>query len=251
MLDVFAWGMETLTRPTLQNLLAGYDEFEHRRQVDRLLHRLQQRKLVARSRTGRQVFYRLTAAGAKRLPVDSPHRAWDRKWDRVWRVFTFDVPEARRKDRVRLWQALRAHKLGLLQRSVWIWPHNVEPILASIIEAEGVPECFCGFEVRRLFLCSDREVVESSWDFEEIGRHHRSYLQQLVATTGSLDRVGTHAELAAAARTECQAYRLAFFFDPLLPRALWPRRYAGPAVHEGHERFRHRLRERLVAMAAE
>jgi len=155
---------------------------------------------------------------------------------------TFDLPEVQRKDRKRLWRALRARGLGLLQRSVWIWPDELEPILNQIVHAEGVPECFCGFESRRVFLCTDQEIVASAWDWEEIGRRQEAFLQTVKAGFRILEHASNLERLAAEARSEKIAYDHAMIFDPLLPRGLWPAGYRGAEVWEWHKRFRNRLR---------
>ncbi len=247
-LDTFLWGMDTLTNPTFGNLVGGYGEYDARRR-SQLLRRMQEAKLIEWTGRGTRATFTITATGLKRAAVTNPRGDWDRPWDGAWRVVTFDVPEVRRKDRVRLWQALRARKLGLLQRSVWIWPRPVESMLLEIIRAEGVPECFCGFETRRVFLCTDAEVVESAWDFEEITRRQQSYLKHSVANIASLNAARDFAKLVTVARVERQAYQYAFSVDPLLPRELWPKPYRGASAQAKHEEFRAALRRRFTTFA--
>jgi len=174
-----------------------------------------------------------------------PSAQWAKPLEESWRAIVFDLPETQRKDRQRLWKALRAHKRGLLQRSVWIWPQPLEPILEQIIAAEGVPECFCGLETRRVFLCTDSELVATAWDFEEIGRRHRAYLEQPSATVAALQKADHVGRLAAEARTEWLAYEHAFSLDPWLPRSLWPPGYRGELVQRRHVAFRQCFYQRL------
>jgi phenylacetic acid degradation operon negative regulatory protein len=249
-LELFCWGIDKLTNPTLRNLLAGYEEYLYRERPERLFGRMEQEGLIQRTGYGKQSSFTITASGKRLVAGIHPRRNWEKKWDGVWRVVAFDVPEARRKDRYVLWQALRARKLGLLQGSVWVWPHEVESILREIVQVEGAPECFCGFEARRLFLCTDRELVGAAWDFEEIGRRQQIYLQHLVATPASLGAARKLAMLAKIARIERRAYRDAFSLDPLLPRTLWPKEYHGPQVQERHEQFRATLQRRLEELTA-
>jgi len=248
-LDLFCWGLDKLSRPTLSNLLAGYEEYEHRYGTSRAIWRLERERLIHRSRTGRRIEFVVTAAGQKRLPVFEPQPHWSRQWDGAWRVVTFDLPETQRKERKRLWQALRAHKLGLLQRSVWVWPHDMHAMLNEIIRIEGLPECFCGFQASRLFLCTHAEVAATAWDWEEINRRHQHYLQRVTGTEVELRNVVVLPDLATTARHERQAYQYAFSFDPLLPRVLLPKSYAGFRVEEQHQAFRRRLGLRLQQLS--
>ncbi len=249
-LDLFLLGLGKLMRPTLHNLCAGYDEYSHPRQITQMLGRLQQQDLIARHGRGRQVHFALTAKGRARLPTPLPTAEhWNTPWDGCWRVLTFDLPMIRQRDRFPLWRALRDRHIGLLQRSVWIWPRPLEAIVREILETEGIPECFCGFEVRRLFLCTDAEVVQAAWDFEEIFRRHRAYLQQPRLRASEARATHDLAGLARLARLERQTYAYAFSLDPLLPQELWPKGYHGPEIVARHRAFRLALRDRLAALA--
>jgi DNA-binding transcriptional regulator PaaX len=247
-LEFFFWGLETFSRRDCGLILAGYRETPSGRHLDRLLDRWRQQQLVTRQGRGKNARFTITDQGRTRVPVFDPSRHWAKPWDGRWRVFSFDLPSDRRKDRTKLWRALHHAKLGCLQHSVWVWPHDVEKLLMGVVHAQGIPECFCGFEASRLFLCDYAEVVVTAWDFEEIGRRHTTYLRHLVANPSSLNRARNLAELSRVARVERDAYQYAFSLDPLLPRSLWPQSYTGAAVEERHQTFRACLRRRLLEL---
>jgi DNA-binding transcriptional regulator PaaX len=249
-LDLFVWTMDTLTRPTMRNLLAGYEEYAHRPENIHLFLRLEKRRFIEQTgERGREPSYRIAAEGVARVSVTNPRPAWERSWDGAWRVVTFDVPEVRRKDRQNLWRALRARKLGLLQRSVWVWPHPVQPFLEQILQAEGVPECFCGFTARDLFLCTNAELVAAAWDWEEINRAHCGYLQQPMLDKRRVAAARDLPALARLARIERRSYQQAFALDPLLPRDLRPKLYPGLETQARHEEWRRALGQRFRTLA--
>ncbi len=248
-LDLFLWVGEKITQPTLRNLLAGKEESLYRQGRLPGVATLQQRQLISRTGRGVGAVFAITADGRRRLARTNPQESWRRDWDGAWRIISFDLPMVRQRDRYRLWRALRARNIGLLQRSVWIWPHDIEPILQEIIRAEGVPECFCGFEARGLFLCTHAEIVAAAWDFEEIGRRHTTYLKHPRLSARAIQSCRELPSLARWAREERQAYQYALSVDPLLPRALWPPSYQGRAVQELHEQLRARLSRRFSELA--
>lgn len=245
-LEVFLWGFETISWPTLNRLLGGGDAGSYA--ISRLIGRLKRDQLVAQMGRGQSARFSITAAGRERMQAVSPRDAWSKGWDGAWRIVLFDLPMARQRDRYRLWRAFRDRRLGLLQRSAWIWPHDLEPILRNIIHAEGVPECFCGFAARDVFLCTDAEIVATAWDWEESRRRQHAYLQQPRLSRGTLARVRNLNELLPWARFETNAYRHAFSLDPLLPRRLWPGDYPGPRVQDRHEQLRQALAERFQSL---
>ena len=246
----FALGMlETFSRRDCGLILAGFRQTASDRQLERLLDRWRQQQLIDRTGRGRTARFRITDKGRQRAQALDPVAEWDRRWDGNWRVFSFDLPESRRKDRLRLWRHLRTARFGFLQRSVWVWPHDVESALREMVEARGVPECFCGFEVSRLFLCDAAEIVVSAWDWRKIQHDHAAYLQQGRGDVRMLRAAGRLEELSRIARVEQESYRAAFQSDPLLPRPLWPEAYQGPIVQERHREFHACLRERIRRVA--
>jgi DNA-binding transcriptional regulator PaaX len=239
---------EVFSRRDCGWILAGYRLSPSERREIQVLERMQRRGWIQREGRGTRARYVVTADGRKTAGHFDPAACWRRAWDGKWRVFSYDLPESDRKGRSALWRALRERKLGLLQRSVWVWPHEVEPILNELIQAQGIPECFCGFEASRLFLCSDEEVVASAWDWEEINRRHDRYLRRVVATPADLRKAGSLASLGRLARLEREAYHDAFRLDPLLPRSMRFQKYKGEEVEHQHRRFREELRSALKSI---
>jgi DNA-binding transcriptional regulator PaaX len=124
----------------------------------------------------------------------------------------------------------------------------MEPILQEIMKVEAVPECFCGFETRRLFLCADAEIVETAWDWKEINKQQERYLADSSNRVAAIKKANDLGQLASHARRERRAYEDAFLFDPLLPATLLPKMYLGREIHDHHQSFRNRLREKFSAL---
>ena len=243
-LELLFGSLDLITRRDVGWILAGYKVCASDRQLRRLIDELKQQKLLEQMGRGPLAQFTITDLGRQRRRVFRPDQQWDQPWNGRWHAFLFDLPVSRHKERMVLWRALRDAKTGLLQRSVWIWPHEVEPLLRNIIQARSLPECFCGFEVARLFLCDNAEVVATVWDFAEITKAHDTYLKHLAANIESLNRATTPQELLGVSRIERNAYQSAFALDPLLPRPLWPKTYKGAQVEQRHQAFARRFAAR-------
>ena len=81
-------------------------------------------------------FIRLTKAGERFLEI-AEHRSLDKiytqkKWDGHWRLVIFDIPESRRKVRIRVATMLRSFGFTRLQDSVWVYPHDCEELIALL-----------------------------------------------------------------------------------------------------------------------
>jgi DNA-binding transcriptional regulator PaaX len=249
-IEALGWMLDKLSRPTLGNWLRGYAGYASRDSTRRLVARLQQEQLIVRGRHGKELRFTVTDKGWRRIDAGNPERWWHQPWDGNWHAITFDVPEVRRKDRQAVWKALRARNIGFLQRSIWVSPRDLRPVVKEIIRVEGVPECFFGFTTRQVWLCNDAEIVASSWDWDEISRRQQAYLRQSGGGLKLLAMADSAEKLAQAARAEWRAYRSAFAPDPLLPRRLLPTGYAGPKVLAQHKEFGEALAARTARVAA-
>ena len=229
-------------------ILAGVRPVPSELNTGRLMRQWERQGLIERATEGTEPKFRLSVEAERRLAQRVPSGHWDRPWEGKWWIVSYDLPEAQRPQRAVLWRALRERKLGLLQRSVWVWPHPVEPILRELVQSEGMPECFIGFEAQRVCWCTNAEVVRTAWDQEEIGRRHRAYLQHAATEAKRYLEAPTPAALAALARREWEAYHYAFSLDPLLPRALAAKAYRGYEVEARHRQCRNAWRQRLAAL---
>jgi len=50
----------------------------------------------------------------------------NKQWDRKWRIVIFDIPENDRKERNFLRSYLKSFGLKELQKSVWVYPYDIE-----------------------------------------------------------------------------------------------------------------------------
>ena len=78
----------------------------------------------------------ITPAGTRALALEAEKvtlrtRA-KRRWDKRWRMIMFDIPEGRRRTRVRLRETMREMSFLRLQDSVWIFPYDCEDVITLL-----------------------------------------------------------------------------------------------------------------------
>jgi len=249
-LDFFFWGLEVFTRRDCGLILVGLRQCQSQQQAEWMLARLRQRRLIRSEGRGRSARILLTAEGATKVQHFDPVSQWNKPWDGKWRLLAYDLPEQRRAERSALSHALRQRKIGLLQWSLWVWPHDLEPILSELLPREVGPRSLCGFVCDRLYLCEKEAVVAAAWDFHGVDQAHQRHLDAAPRLIVSLKSAKDLRQVSALARLEREAYSKAFADDPLLPRALWPAGYRGTAVFDTHVRFRSLLQARARELAA-
>lgn len=83
-------------------------------------------------------YLRVTPAGRKVFAFEQAKvvlKNQKKKWDGRWRMIVFDVPERRRRIRVRLCTVMREIGFARLQDSVWVYPYDCEDFVA-LLKAE-------------------------------------------------------------------------------------------------------------------
>jgi DNA-binding transcriptional regulator PaaX len=91
----------------------------------RVLAELKRQGLVHITQDADRLRYTVTPAGAYRLQqlmLDEIIIEIPKKWDKRWRVVSFDVPVAYSKQRMAFTQRLRGFNFIMLQKSVWVHP---------------------------------------------------------------------------------------------------------------------------------
>ncbi|MBN1270616.1 MAG: hypothetical protein JXB04_13585 [Kiritimatiellae bacterium] len=219
-----------------------------RKAYNMAVHRLRKAGLLAyRREGGKDPVLVLTEKGERRLPdVCRPRRFWNRKWNEIWYLLVYDVPESNRSYRNNLRGFLKRMRMGYLQDSVWVTPTDIRPEFDDLVEAAALQDFAFLFEARTVLGLRPEAVVRSAWNMDRLREGHQWYskvcadnLQRVV--TGQLpgDRLMT------LAGEEMSAYLAVMEDDPLLPRALWPADYEGEHVYQLHREFQLQIRKRL------
>jgi DNA-binding transcriptional regulator PaaX len=179
---------------------------------------------------------RLTDAGHRVLwGALDPEALWRRRWDGMWRMAMFDVPESRNAMRARIRRNLRDLRFGWLQNSVWLSPDPVSQLMQVLTDERISVESLLFMEGRPAGGETDAELVAGGWDFEKLARLHAVYLKFL-ETRPRAGRAGKGGGWAAWLVAEERAWREIVRHDPFLPSVLLPRDYAGRAVWEARRK---------------
>jgi len=205
-------------------------------------YRLAKAGLITGTRRGsRHPELELTETGRARLPtLCRPRGLWKKKWQGIWYVLSYDVPEKQRAYRDALRGFLKRMRMGYLHRSVWVSPHDIRPEYADLAQAASVDEYAFLLEAKTVLGRPARDIVESAWDWDSLYEGQRWYrdvysenLSRAVQNTFSSE------ELATLAREEISAYLTVMENDPLLPVELWPSDYIGHKVYDLHKQLVH------------
>ena len=115
--------------PKIESVLASG---RRRRYLSIAIKRLEDRGMLKISNDGN---IKLTDKGKQELQKKSINELVARKpkiWDKKYRLIIFDIPERRRKIRVKLTAQLNAWGFARLQDSVWVYPYDCHEIVSLL-----------------------------------------------------------------------------------------------------------------------
>lgn len=190
----------------------------------------------------------LTPRGEELVPAElRPEKRWRTRWDGIWYLLAYDVPEDNRIYRDRLRTFLQRVRMGCLQRSIYVTPFDMRPSFDDMTRAAGVGEYAFLFESRTVLGLSPAEIVRKAWDFERLREIQKYYIEVYNDNLNELPRIhGAADTFLEIAREEMAACRSSLLTDPLLPSSLCPPDYLGQEVWRLHKRFETELAEATV-----
>jgi phenylacetic acid degradation operon negative regulatory protein len=228
--------------------LGWNNSFPNRDAYRSAVYRLKKAGLIAHQRSGdKEHVIELTREGEARLPgALNPQTFWRKKWNEVWYVLMYDVPEERRDYRRTLRDFLQRMRMGQLQKSVFIGPHDIRPQYHDLIHGAGIKQYAHLFEAHTVLGQEPREIVTSAWDFDRLESIQRRYRKVYGENLKRIDSGHvSRGDLEALAREEMAAYLSAMEEDPLLPRRLLPHSYQGRKVFQLHRDITRLITRRL------
>jgi phenylacetic acid degradation operon negative regulatory protein len=204
----------------------GLTERLVRTSIGRLAHE----QWVSSQRSGRSSFYSLTGNGKARLAeatqriYGTPPDSWDGRWTLVI------VPPSLNKLRDSLREELTWLGFGQLTAAVFAHPtHKEEMLHARLAELEAT-ERLIVLQGGIVTQTSDTNLVAMGWNFGELARRYRRFIQTFAPIEAALPASATlpSAETAFILRTLLlHEYRKIHLRDPLLPASLLPPDWAG------------------------
>lgn len=206
-----------------------------------------------------EVYLRLTTRGEKRVHRDfSLFSLAKKRWDRKWRIVFFDIEEASRNRRERLRTKLKELGFAMLQKSVWITPHDIGVDFYEFLQASGMSDYVFLIEGETLLAGNPKDLAWKIWHLGDLQKKYEDLeseirkVKQLAARLADrrqkrkADSTDTllksvplksvpsskkeQEKLETTKRVLKASYLSALLADPCLPRELLPDAWVGERV---------------------
>jgi len=131
----------------------GRKNYKREERIRRAVARLKKKRQVEIYERDGKTFVELTQAGKKRLlgyQFDDLTLKKPKRWDLIWRVVIFDIPEKKRRARDALTGKLHELEFLKLQKSVWVTPFPCQDEIDFISELLDIGDCLHYIEARSI-----------------------------------------------------------------------------------------------------
>jgi len=140
------------------------DGWDNKRRLKQSLHGLKKKKLITFDKKDGSMIIEITEEGRKKIlkyDYDEIEIREPKKWDRLWRIVIFDIPEVHKQARNAL--NLKLQELGFyaLQKSVFLHSYDCKDEIDFIGEYFNVREHIKYFVIREI----ENEEYLKDWFF--------------------------------------------------------------------------------------
>jgi phenylacetic acid degradation operon negative regulatory protein len=230
--------------------------------VRTVLSRMGRKGWFETRRVGRRSYYALSPRGRRLLEAGEAriHRPPSgERWDGLWYLVTYSIPEESRHLRDRLRVRLQWLGFGNLGNGLWISPYALRGEVNELAAELGIGEHVEFFRAQYLGYGSAARLVSRCWDLESIDARYREFLER---NRAEYERCLRAAGPGAPSPEECYVRRFRLIheyrdfplMDPYLPATLLPAGWTGGEAAELFERYHALLgepAERFVASVLE
>ena len=211
-----------------------YKKSNLKRNIYRLLKTEEIEKVVKNG----QPYLRLSNRGKKIIARDFSLIALQNKpWDGYWRIIAYDIPEKYKKTRHLLQQELQTLGFGMMQKSIYISPHDLAEDIQEYLESNHLSDFAFVSVAKRIFGKSNRALAWEVWNLEKLEERYEEWIEN-----SQIFRQKENRDFQDFKKLQDD-----FIFllqkDPFLPKSLLPDNWIGPiAINE----FRLVLKAQLV-----
>jgi len=151
-----------------------YKKSNLKRNIYRLLKTEEIEKVVKNG----QPYLRLSNRGKKIIARDFSLIALQNKpWDGYWRIIAYDIPEKYKKTRYLLQQELQTLGFGMMQKSIYISPHDLAEDIQEYLESNHLSDFAFVSVAKRIFGKSNRTLAWEVWNLEKLEEKYEEWIE--------------------------------------------------------------------------
>ena len=163
-----------------ENMYGWVPKRYKRHNFNQLVSRSLKSDLIEKVEKNGEIYMRITSGGRKKIQRDFPMLSFQNKpWDGKWRIVMFDIEEVNKSARERLRSKLKELGFGMLQKSVFISPHNIIKDFLEFAEAAGLKDYLYVFETEHFVIGEKSEFANKIWKLDELNNSYKEVIDEI------------------------------------------------------------------------
>lgn len=151
-----------------------------RHNFNQLVSRSLKTKQIEKIEKDGKICLRITSEGKRIIQRDFPMLLLqNRHWDGRWRIIMFDIQEVNKKARERLRSKLKELGFGMLQKSVFISPHDIIRDFIEFAQTSGIEDYLYILETHKLIVGDEKEFANKIWKLDELNEKYKEIVDMI------------------------------------------------------------------------
>lgn len=134
---------------------------KRKREIQKKLYELKRKKFIKIYNKDGEDVIEISENGEKKIlkyKFDEIEIAYPHKWDKIWRIVIFDIPEQHKKARNALRFKLKNLNFYQLQKSVFVFPYHCKDEIEFIAEFFGIRKFITYIEAN--YIEEDKKLLQ-------------------------------------------------------------------------------------------
>lgn len=188
-----------------------------------LVYKSLKTELIEKVEKNGEVCLQLTRTGRNKIKKSFPLVDFQQKrWDKKWRLVIFDIKETSKAAREKLRAKLKELGFGMVQKSVWISPHDVLVDLSEFINKQGFNEEVIFLETADFFVSDIKDFANKVWKIEHLNQQYENIFDELILIENEILANKNLEKNRSKFYEMQQKYLKLVLEDPFLPKEFLP-----------------------------
>ena len=172
------------------------------------------------------------------------------KWDGLWNLVVYYIPEENREARDRLRRELAWMGFGPLTTATWISPHDLTDEVSELADNLKIQPYIQIFQTRMKNSNNPAEIVARCWDLQKIHKRYNAFIKEYRKKSDDYQKRIDEGENIEPSEYFVQRFKLIDdyrrlpYLDPDLPEELLPKNWLRSEAMDLFDRYHEMLTEK-------
>lgn len=188
---------------------------------------------IVKKVVGGKVYLEVTAKGKEKIKERFPLiNLISQDWDGKIRFAIYDIEEENKIIRELFRKKVKQLGFGMLQKSVWITPHNLLEEFQEFLQAHRLTEKVILLETENFYIGDLKKLAKKVWQIDKIALLYKELYKDLLLYKSLIKKGDRNQKINSLKKRLREKVIKVYFQDPFLPDEFLPQNWIGKKVRE-------------------